>query len=521
MRYETYRSWLHKAILFLLLLQPVIDLDYLLYPFLHAHGLPRLATVVRFVVLPLLIAASFFLREQNKKKTALLAGVYLLLFGTYFYVHQRQAVALAATLDFTKNFTYRSWRELTYCLTLLIPVLMIEPIRRENFTMKEVRQVVCLESALISVSIVLGDLYVFGKSTYYGNTVGNLFSWFTGIYQWYHPRTLASKFFFHEGNTIGILLFMILPLLYYFLTVEAEAKKRRRLGALILLQSLAMQMLATRVATYGAVVLPLVFLAVYLFDFVLQKGKWSWRPVLTCLAAAALFAIILPHTPAVENQHVDAVNDTALLHNGAAQEGLGKLKEMEGKLIPGTPEYINFYVYMFEAYGINGRYIQSVPSVYYTTYYSYQHDPKFWVDVMNMDVYDRVNGRQIETIFTKYKYRNLSAVQKLFGMGYSTFNAGGIVLERDFVMQTYLLGYVGFALLVFPWLAWILYGLVAFIRRFRKLAVLPNMILAVSVGAGMGAAYLSGHMLDQFVTTMFCALLIGVLVNRIQESRHA
>ena len=194
---------------------------------------------------------------------------------------------------------------------------------------------------------------------------------------------------------------------------------------------------------------------------------------------------------------------------------------MEGKLIPGTPEYINFYVYMFEAYGINGRYIQSVPSVYYTTYYSYQHDPKFWVDVMNMDVYDRVNGRQIETIFTKYKYRNLSAVQKLFGMGYSTFNAGGIVLERDFVMQTYLLGYVGFALLVFPWLAWVLYGLVAFIRRFRKLAVLPNMILAVSVGAGMGAAYLSGHMLDQFVTTMFCALLIGVLVNRIQESRHA
>jgi hypothetical protein len=36
----------------------------------------------------------------------------------------------------------------------------------------------------------------------------------------------------------------------------------------------------------------------------------------------------------------------------------GKRKD----LIPGTPEYINFYVYMFEAYGINARYIQSVPS---------------------------------------------------------------------------------------------------------------------------------------------------------------
>ena len=517
---ERYRSWLHKAILLLLMIQPVVDLDYLFYPFLHAHGLPRLATVIRFLVLPLLIAVSFFLREQNKKKTVLLTGCWLLLSALYFYLHDRQSMIFAKTLDFTKNFTYSPWQELTYCLTLLVPVLMIDPIRREKFTMEEVRQVVCFESALISVSIVLGDLYVFAKSTYYGNTVGNLFSWFNGIYQWYHPRTLASKFFFHEGNTIGILLFMTLPLLYYFLTIETDHKKRVRLSILILLQSLAMQMLATRVATYGAVVMPLVFLAVYLFNFILHREKWNWRPVLTCILSAGIFALILPYTPAVENQHIDAINDTALLHNGAAAEGLGKLKEMEGKLIPGTPEYINFYVYMFEAYGINGRYIQSVPSMYYTTYYSYQHDPKFWVDVMNMDVYDRVNGRQIETIFTKYKYQNLSVWQKVLGMGYSTFNAGGIVLERDFVMQMYLLGYGGVILFVFPWLTWMIYGLVAFIRRFKKLMTLSNMILSVSLGAGMAAAYLSGHMLDQFITTMFCALAIGVLVNHIQESAH-
>jgi hypothetical protein len=37
--------------------------------------------------------------------------------------------------------------------------------------------------------------------------------------------------------------------------------------------------------------------------------------------------------------------------------------------------------------------------MYYTKYYSYQHDPKFWVDVTFMPVFDRVNGRQIETIF--------------------------------------------------------------------------------------------------------------------------
>ncbi|MDD6369792.1 O-antigen ligase family protein [Galactobacillus timonensis] len=517
--FTTQEKWLHRLILILITIQPLIDLDYLVYDWLNQYGLPRPSTVMRFVILPVLIIAAYFVHDKNKKRTGILAGIYAVLFVVYFYLHDKQAAGLVERLDFTDNFQYSRWGELTYCLTLLAPVVFIYAIYHEHFSMKELKNMALFESGIISVPIVLGDLYVFGVSTYYGNTVGNIFTWFDDIYQWYHPRTLASKFFFNEGNTIGILLFMILPLLYYFFSISETKKEKRNIFILIVVQSFAMQMLATRVATYGAVVVPGLFLVLYALDHLfVHKAKMAGNVVIGCLSALAVFALLLPRTPAVENQHVDAVNDTALLHNGIAAESLARMEEAKD-LIPGTPEYINFYVFMFEAYGINGRYIQSVPSQYYTKYYSYQHDPKFWVDVMNMDVYDRVNGRQIETIFTKYKYQNLTMAEKILGMGYSTFNAGSIVLERDFVMQVYLLGYAGELLLLGPWVALILYGVVMFLKYHREMLTLENVILAVSLGAGMGSAYLSGHMLDQFVTTVFAALLTAILLNHIAEAK--
>lgn len=143
--------------------------------------------------------------------------------------------------------------------------------------MKELKLMTCILSASISITILIGDLFVFAKSTYYGYTVGNIFTWFNGIYDAYHPRTLASKFFFNEGNTIGILLFMLLPMLYYFFYKEENKKGKRYLGALIFVQSLSMQMLATRVATYGAVVIPVIFLVLYLFTVLITKRKNSKR----------------------------------------------------------------------------------------------------------------------------------------------------------------------------------------------------------------------------------------------------
>ena len=518
---EKKRDILHILIVVLIAIQPLIDMDYLFYDFLNQFGLPRLSTVLRFIVIPCLILWVFFKRDTNKKKTVIAVILYGIALAIYFVLHTKQAIALYPRLDLTENFYFNTWQELTYVLTMVIPFFIIYLCYQETFTLDDVKYIVYFLSGFVSILIFIGDLYVFANSTYYGKTVGNIFTWFNGIYTGYHPRTLASKFFFNEGNTIGILLFMLLPLLYYFLSISKNQKERIWVTVLIFIQSLSMQMLATRVATYGAIAVPVLFLILSFVDqFLLSKEKVKKSTIITCVIATILFAAILDFTPAIQNQKVDAKNDVALLHNGMAE--LGALEMEAGKdLIPGTPEYINFYVYMFETYGINARYIQSVPSMYYTEYYSYQHDPKYWCDVCFMPVFDRVSGRQIETIFFNYKYQKLTPLEKFLGMGYSTFMNGSIVLEQDFKQQVYTLGYIGTLLCVVPWIVVLVYGLYEFIRHPKQLFTLKTMTMAIAIGCGLGSAWLSGHVLDQIVTSSFMAFLVALLLKEIKEVKCA
>ena len=508
-------------LILLIILQPVIDMDYLVYDFLNQYGLPRFSTVVRFLVIPALILWTFFLREQNKKRTLILGGAYGICLAAYFYLHCRQAQVLNTTLNFTTNFQFNTFQELTYVLTLVLPYGMVYCFYHAHFDAATLKKLFCWLSGAISVPIFLGDLFVFGKSTYYGYTVANFTTWLSDIYTHYHPRTLASKFFFNEGNTIGILLFMILPILYYYLSTAKDKKEKRGLGVLIAIQSSAMQILATRVATYGAVLVPAVFLVLYLADCKWKKkGKPAKALVVYTLCVAAVFGAMLNFTPAVQNQKVDSKNDVALLSNGMADEGRKMLGD--GKdLIPGTVEFNNFYINMFEVYGIKAKYIQSVPSMYYIDYYNYKFDPKFWVDVTFMDVFDRVSGRQIETIFFNYKYKNLTFPQKFLGMGYSTFMNGSIVLEQDFKQQVYTLGYLGELFCVLPWLFMALYGAVEFFKKRKTLITLETECYALAIGFAFASAWTSGHALDQFVATTGMALIVAVLLNRIQDAKAA
>ena len=70
----------HKAmkgfVLLLFIIQPLIDLDYLIYPFLDQFGIPRPSTIIRFLIIPLAVLWTFFLADKNKKKTLLFGGLY-------------------------------------------------------------------------------------------------------------------------------------------------------------------------------------------------------------------------------------------------------------------------------------------------------------------------------------------------------------------------------------------------------------------------------------------------------------
>jgi len=501
--------------------QPILDLDYLVYDSLHSIGLPRPSTIVKFVIIPILLIYAFLLKDNHKKKTLVFGGVYAVTLGLYFVLHCKQCITLYETLDLTKNFYFNTFQELTYVATIVLPFGLIYVIYNLNFTESLIKKISIFISTIISWPIFFGDLFLFGKSTYIGYTKANFLTWFTGIYDTYLPREIASKFFFSEGNTIGILLFMVLILLYYFLTKETNKKLRIYLVVLIVIQSLSMQILATRVATYGAVLIPIVYIVIYLFNCLLLKNdEFNKKIVIHAAIMAAVFGLMLNWTPAVVNQRLDSDNDVALLSNDYANKTGRDALKYGKNLIPGTEEYINFYTFMFEEYGIRAKYITSISKEYYTKFYNYKHDPKFWVDVTFMPVYDRVSGRQMEKIFMDYKYSKLTFKNKFLGMGYSTFMNGSILLEKDFTQQIYTLGYVGELLCVLPWIFVTIYGAFNIIKNWKKLLKLDIMVYAIALLLGFGCGYVSGHTIDQFITTTFMAMLVAVLLYRISKYKN-
>lgn len=500
----------------LLVLQPVIDLDYLAYPILDRFGLPRPSTILRFLIIPALVLWTFFLKDKNKKRTLLFGGLYVIALGVYFILHVKQGAALLPNLYLTPNFFFSLSRELTYFLTLIIPYGLIYSLTHLHLSEKIVKAITVGLSCLTAVPVFLGDLFVFGESTYAGYTAANFISWFFNIYAdptKIHPRQLASKFFFEEGNTLGILMFMLLPLLYLFFQRSQSRKERTGLGLLIGIHSLSMIILSTRVATFGSVLIPIGFLVLYLFTtLIMKEGRIEKTVLLFTAAIAIVCGCILPYCPAVVNQRIDSANQAILLQDDyMRQEALGLQNDRPLK-------DDGYYRYMFEQYGIKANLMSSVPTQYYMEWYYYTADPKFWVDVMNLPLEQRVSGRQIEKIFMQYKWNELSSSQKVLGMGYSTFNNGSILLEKDFAQQIYTMGYAGFVLTVLPWLLITAVGAVLVLLKWKKLLRLDVLCYAMALGGGLVSAYISGHTIDQFLTTTFLALLVAVLLNQVQQA---
>ncbi len=512
-------SALNIAVILLIVSQPLIDMDYLAYDFLSQFGIPRLSTIIRFVVIPLLILWTFYQRDKHKEKTLLFATIYGVALFAWFYIHCQQAVEIYDDLYLTSNFRFSLFDELTYIATLVMPYGVMYMIYQMNFKENIIKNILVMLSAFIGISILLSNLFVFGISTYEGMTVANIFSWFNNIYDSYHPRLLASKFFFYEGNTIGILMFMILPIMYLFFSKAKTNKEKVYLGSLIFIQSISMIILSTRVATFGTIIVAGAFIVLYIFDTLIMKNtEFKMFVIIFTVAVGIICSLIIPHSPAVINQQIDAKNDLALVNNGAANEGRDAFNSGE-PLIPGTTEFNHFYIFQFEEYGIRAKYATSIPSMYYADWYHYKHDPYFWCNmIFNYEVEERVSGRQIQTIFFNEKWKVLNPTQRYFGFGYSTFMNGSIVLEQDFIQQTYTLGYLGVALTMAPWILVVLMGALLVLYKWKELFKLDVLTYAMVVVMGLGAGYTSGHTMDEFLTTMFMAFIVGILLTKIRSA---
>ena len=506
------------AVCILVALHPVIELDYLFYSVLDKFGLPRLTTIIDLLVLPCLVLLTFLLFEKNKKRVVLLFGIYVVIFGVYFLLHCQNANFLQYNLRLPDRYVFLLSDEVVYTITLLLPLVYIYVFYYVDITEKILKYVTVTLSCVTSLPIFISNLFVFGESTYQGYTIDNFLSWFSLPFNatTNHPRMYATKFFYDEGNTIGILMIMVLPFVYYFMHKAKTNKEKGLLTSLIVVQSLAMIILSTRVATYGTALVPLAMLAIYIVLIVLKYEKFKPLYALFLVIMIVFSGSIIPFGPAYQNQLLDATDYGFLKEeDNVRNEKKDEVKRGGEGLEPFSKEWIDYYVYVFED---NSFLIGVTPPVYYKTWYDYKLDPKFWVDLMfDYELEERVNGRQIQTIFTHYKWDPLNNYQKALGMGYGTFMRGSILLERDFAQQYFSYGLIGFILIMCPWFVVAAYlGIKLILSYKHKKWTYLNVVLMMSICIGLLCSYVSGHTMDELTASLFIALCAGILFKNLK-----
>lgn len=500
--------------IFILLSQQFFDLDYIIYPFLDKFNLILPSTIFRFIILPLTVILSMYLLSNNKLKTFVFAIIYGLSVVIYFIFHHYNVLEFLNKVYFTSNFIYVPFKEFSYVLTLVIPIYFIYVYYLAKIDLKISLKIITYLSFLISILIVLSNLFLFGDSSYFGKTVANIFSWFTTKYDpyVYNPRFYSSIFFFPEGNTTGILLLSSFPLVVYN---YLNNNLKNRYLVIIIVQALAMTMIATRVSTYGTIIVPITIVLAYLFLSVIKREKVNFKFVFNLILVIILFSYITYHSPAQASIKVDQNNNSYVAENekilSSRKDGLkGAISLKEN-----TVEYRDFYIHYFED---NLFLIGYLPVDYYLYNYHYRNDPKFWVDfIFEYKLEERINARQFQEIFMNYKWQETDFKDKLLGMGWTPFMNSSTDLEKDFKIHYYSFGIIGFILLVSKWIILYIYSLVKTIINMNNWNLF-NCVVLLALGLGLLGGYVSGHSIDNFTTSIFFAYLMAMILNRVNNN---
>ena len=111
----------------------------------------------------------------------------------------------------------------------------------------------------------------------------------------------------------------------------------------------------------------------------------------------------------------------------------------------------------------------------------------------------------------------MTTYQKLFGFTFGIFMRGGINIERDFIQQFYSYGYLGFPIIMGPWLVLFGYVIFLFIRRLlEKRITLYQLCIWVSIGLGVISGVISGHVFDELSTSMIISLLCVLSIKQLK-----
>lgn len=489
-----------------LIIQPIVDLDYLLNDFLKQYHLIVPSTFIRFLGIPLLAIIGFLFFDKNKRKSFWMIVFLGLILGTYSILHFIEIRQL--NLNLPETFRTDIKIELKYILIMTLPFILMYCTYLAQFSNETFNKIIVITSVITCSVIFITDLFAISFGSYGGTTQANFFSWFTGGYeQFQDPKLLMSKGLYHAANVLGALLFMLLPLLY---KVLYEVKRKWPIFLLILLHSLCMMMVGTRVATFGVILIAIAALGTYIGCSVIRLAKFNLNFLLNLGIIIFLALAIYPNTPAIKYQEFNTQLIKNLKEEEEKNDSVNQMSTQLELLQQKIEDDDGKKAILIAVLRENAQ-LLTFPSIYYDEIYPIEFDPEFWNFVVNQPFEKRSDGRKLQKLFSEYKWDLMDTKEKMLGMGFSTLSEGQLIIEQDGWRQIYTMGIIGAIIFITPYLVLVLASTINALRKFKTIVNFSNLMLLLSIGVGLGAAYYSGHVLDELFTNLYLGFITVTL----------
>lgn len=495
------------ALFWFILIQPFLDL-YWLYNGKLATILPfTLPTIIRILAVGILIGMFFSKKDcwqkLNKQKWLIAYLFLLVVYSIFHLLHVRHFNSVNPN-----DYNYSTISEIFYLIRMFLPLSVIYFTRELEFTQEDFKKVIMGLSGLFSFTIVISNLFLISLRSYGDGFISaNVFEWFFNQNIGYSH--IASKGFFNFANMVSAILFMLLPLMLYFMFKEFNWK----VVTLNAVQALAMLEIGTKVAAIGLIAGIIITLLIYFIHrFLIKNVHKNTQAVLAALIIEIASLAILPFSPAIQRYNYEiylAHQSDHELKDETKELEAGLKKYPQGKK---RQEFLRTFIKEnYHSYALNEKFV--------TKSYPYQYDPEFWLSIMKQSGETRMQNRYLErAMLDKVVATNNNKLDKFMGISY-TRETNIFNLERDFTSQIYSLGWFGMILFIGPYVAILAYGILKWILNKNKRTYLITSILTAMVFM-LAAAFSSGNVMDFLTASFILAFVSGFLLKEFAgESR--
>ena len=430
----------------------------------------KISTLIQIIFVFLLLFVTLILYKDSRKNIKWMILYYvlcLIYLGVSFY-HQEFFKSLLPS-----SYGFNIVSELLTILKLITPITFIYSLYYIKLPFKKYMLVLKVWCILFAGSIVLTNIFKISLGSYSDTFITkNIFEW--NKYNYY--KYTASKGYFMYANQVSALCIIFLLIFIYDYLYNSKKSI-----IYVLLVSLAMLMLGTRVSTLGGL-LTLVFAIIFYFIInIFNKISIKKR----------IYILVIPVLGWVLLLQVSPYNNRSIELNRSINRHMDDTSIVDDKAIvmDDTSMNVDKTKYVYQNY--NKEYL---PKVFFEKYYPIKYDEEFWYNFVKNNSIDKINYRYIEkSIIRRVVEVNNNALDKYIGISNSRIQ-NIVNIESDFYLHYYAFGIIGSIILL------VIY-LILFIYAFNNFVKIQN--------------YYAFTMLSCVVLFLFSAFLTGNIINSI------